>query len=96
MIASKSGSENDVEEVYDMNNVPNQNASCMTMKVSTALKHNKVRSSKIPRRRIRGFEVRKINIRMKYKLCPNMILNDTPSLIAAPRISRGKQRSSEK
>ena len=39
---------------------------------------------------VRSFESREINIRMEYKHCPNMILIDTPGLISAPRVPRGK------
>jgi GTPase SAR1 family protein len=38
----------------------------------------------------RSFDTREINIRMEYKHCPNMILIDTPGLIAAPRIPKGR------
>jgi len=38
---------------------------------------------------VRSFDPREINIRMEYKYCPNMILIDTPGLIAAPRVPRG-------
>jgi len=38
---------------------------------------------------MRSFDSREINIRMEYKYCPNMILIDTPGLIAAPRIPKG-------
>ena len=34
---------------------------------------------------VRCFDSREINIRMEYKYCPNLILIDTPGLIAAPR-----------
>jgi len=37
---------------------------------------------------MRCFDSREINIRMEYKYCPNMILIDTPGLIAAPRLQR--------
>jgi len=39
---------------------------------------------------VRCFDAREINVRMEYKYCPNMILIDTPGLIAAPRIPRGR------
>jgi hypothetical protein len=39
---------------------------------------------------MRSFDPREINIRMEYKHCPNMILIDTPGLIAAPRVPKGK------
>ena len=39
---------------------------------------------------MRSFDSREINIRMEYKHCPNMILIDTPGLIAAPRVPKGK------
>ena len=37
---------------------------------------------------MRSFEAREINLRMEYRHCPNMILIDTPGLIAAPRIPK--------
>lgn len=39
---------------------------------------------------MRSFDTREINVRMEYKNCPNMILIDTPGLIAAPRIPKGR------
>lgn len=39
---------------------------------------------------LRSFESREINVRMEYKYCPNMILIDTPGLIAAPRVPKGR------
>ncbi|GKY99394.1 hypothetical protein MPSEU_000894100 [Mayamaea pseudoterrestris] len=39
---------------------------------------------------MRSFDPKEINIRMEYKHCPNMILIDTPGLIAAPRIAKGR------
>lgn len=42
---------------------------------------------------MRSFESREINIRMEYRFCPNMILIDTPGLIAAPRIPKGRAGS---
>jgi GTPase SAR1 family protein len=39
---------------------------------------------------VRSFESREISIRMEYKHCPNMILIDTPGLISAPRVPKGK------
>jgi len=39
---------------------------------------------------VRCFDPREINIRMEYKFCPNMILIDTPGLISAPKIPRGR------
>jgi len=38
---------------------------------------------------VRCFDSREINIRMEYKYCPNLILIDTPGLIAAPRTPKG-------
>lgn len=43
----------------------------------------------------RSFDSREINLRMEYKHCPNMILIDTPGLIAAPRIPKGRSTSSK-
>lgn len=37
---------------------------------------------------MRSFDPREINLRMEYRHCPNMILIDTPGLIAAPRIPK--------
>lgn len=42
---------------------------------------------------VRCFESHEINIRMEYKYCPNMILIDTPGLIAAPRLPRERKGS---
>ena len=39
---------------------------------------------------MRSFDTREINVRMEYKNCPNMILIDTPGLIAAPRVPKGR------
>lgn len=39
---------------------------------------------------MRSFDSREINVRMEYKNCPNMILIDTPGLINAPRIPKGR------
>ena len=38
---------------------------------------------------VRCFDSREINIRMEYKYCPNLILIDTPGLIAAPKTPKG-------
>lgn len=47
-------------------------------------------NQRLERDPIRSFDSREINIRMEYKYCPNMILIDTPGLIAAPRIPRDR------
>jgi len=39
---------------------------------------------------VRSFDSREINIRMEYKHCPNMILIDTPGLISAPKVPKGR------
>ena len=39
---------------------------------------------------MRSFDPREINLRMEYKHCPNMILIDTPGLISAPRVPKGR------
>lgn len=39
---------------------------------------------------MRSFDPREINLRMEYKHCPNMILIDTPGLISAPKVPRGR------
>jgi len=45
---------------------------------------------------IRSFDRREIKIRMEYKHCPNLILIDTPGLIAAPKIvGRGARAGRE-
>lgn len=41
----------------------------------------------------RSFDPREINLRMEYKHCPNMILIDTPGLISAPKIPKGRTGS---
>jgi len=46
-------------------------------------------NSRLERDPVRSFDSREINVRMEYKYCPNMILIDTPGLIAAPRVPRG-------
>ena len=40
---------------------------------------------------VRCFDPREINVRMEYRYCPNMILIDTPGLISAPRVPRGRK-----
>lgn len=47
-------------------------------------------NQRLERDPMRSFDVREINVRMEYKNCPNMILIDTPGLIAAPRIPKGR------
>ncbi|KAL7569280.1 hypothetical protein ACA910_016829 [Epithemia clementina (nom. ined.)] len=47
-------------------------------------------NKRLERDPMRSFDPREINIRMEYKHCPNMILIDTPGLIAAPRVPKGK------
>jgi Dynamin family len=51
-------------------------------------------NKRLERDPMRSFDPREINLRMEYKHCPNMILIDTPGLIAAPRIPKGKTASS--
>ena len=51
-------------------------------------------NKRLERDPMRSFDSREINIRMEYKHCPNMILIDTPGLIAAPRVSRRRQGTS--
>ena len=43
---------------------------------------------------LRSFESREINIRMEYRHCPNLILIDTPGLILAPKVPKGRAGSS--
>lgn len=43
---------------------------------------------------LRSFDSREINIRMEYRHCPNLILIDTPGLILAPRVPKGRSGSS--
>lgn len=45
---------------------------------------------KLERDPTRSFDSREINVRVEYKYCPNMILIDTPGLIAAPKIPQGR------
>lgn len=40
---------------------------------------------------MKSFDSREINIRMEYRHCPNMILIDTPGLIAAPKVGKDAQ-----
>ena len=47
-------------------------------------------NSRLERDPLRSFDSREINIRMEYKHCPNLILIDTPGLIAAPKVSKGR------
>lgn len=47
-------------------------------------------NARLERDPVRCFDPREINVRMEYKYCPNMILIDTPGLIAAPKIPRNK------
>ena len=49
-------------------------------------------NTRLERDPVRCFDSREINVRMEYKYCPNMILIDTPGLIAAPRVPRGNDR----
>lgn len=50
-------------------------------------------NKRLERDPVRCFDEREINVRMEYKYCPNMILIDTPGLIAAPKIPRGRAGS---
>jgi len=45
---------------------------------------------KLERDPTRSFDSREINVRVEYKYCPNMILIDTPGLIAAPKVPQGR------
>ena len=56
-------------------------------------KYVEMENKRLERDPVRCFESREINIRMEYKNCPNMILIDTPGLIAAPKIPRGRMNS---
>ena len=47
-------------------------------------------NKRLERDPLRSFDSREINVRMEYKYCPNMILIDTPGLIAAPRVPKGR------
>ena len=47
-------------------------------------------NTRLERDPVRCFDAREINVRMEYKYCPNMILIDTPGLIAAPRVPKGR------
>ena len=50
-------------------------------------------NKRLERDPMRCFDSREINVRMEYKYCPNMILIDTPGLIAAPKMNRNNQGS---
>ena len=50
-------------------------------------------NTRLERDPVRCFDEREINVRMEYKYCPNMILIDTPGLIAAPKMPRGRAGS---
>ena len=50
-------------------------------------------NKRLERDPMRSFDPREINLRMEYKHCPNMILIDTPGLIAAPKIPKGRHPS---
>eukprot|EP00591_Stephanopyxis_turris_P010410 CAMPEP_0195525514 /NCGR_PEP_ID=MMETSP0794_2-20130614/25993_1 /TAXON_ID=515487 /ORGANISM="Stephanopyxis turris, Strain CCMP 815" /LENGTH=1001 /DNA_ID=CAMNT_0040655993 /DNA_START=127 /DNA_END=3133 /DNA_ORIENTATION=- len=52
-------------------------------------------NARLERDPVRCFDSREINVRMEYKYCPNMILIDTPGMIAAPRTMRGRQSSTQ-
>ena len=47
-------------------------------------------NDRLERDPVRSFDAREINVRMEYKYCPNMILIDTPGLIAAPKVPKGR------
>ena len=47
-------------------------------------------NSRLEKDPVRSFDSREINVRMEYKYCPNMILIDTPGLISAPQIPKGR------
>jgi GTPase SAR1 family protein len=50
-------------------------------------------NQRLERDPLRSFDPREINMRMEYKHCPNMILIDTPGLISAPRVPKGRAGS---
>ena len=52
-------------------------------------------NSRLERDPMRCFDSREINVRMEYKYCPNMILIDTPGLIAAPKLGKNGQPNSQ-
>ena len=61
--------------------------------LSEIQKYVEMENKRLERDPVRCFDAREINIRMEYKYCPNMILIDTPGLIAAPKIPRGRMNS---
>jgi hypothetical protein len=61
--------------------------------LSEIQRYVEMENRRLERDPVRCFDSREINIRMEYKYCPNMILIDTPGLIAAPKIPRGRMNS---
>ena len=61
--------------------------------MSEIQKYVEAENKRLERDPVRCFDSREINVRMEYKYCPNMILIDTPGLIAAPKIPRGRLNS---
>jgi GTPase SAR1 family protein len=47
-------------------------------------------NQRLERDPLRSFDSREINIRMEYRHCPNLILIDTPGLISAPKVAKGR------
>jgi hypothetical protein len=60
------------------------------MQLSEIQEYIEKENRRLERDPMRSFESKEINIRMEYKHCPNMILIDTPGLISAPRIPKGR------
>jgi hypothetical protein len=60
------------------------------MTLSAIQEYIEKENKRLERDPIRSFDSREINVRMEYKYCPNMILIDTPGLIAAPRVPKGR------
>lgn len=53
-------------------------------------------NKRLERDQLHNFDPREINVRMEYQHCPNMILIDTPGLIAAPSVVGVDESSSSR
>lgn len=60
------------------------------MRLSEIQEYIEKENQRLERDPLRSFDSREIHVRMEYKHCPNMILIDTPGLISAPRIPKGR------
>lgn len=63
------------------------------LKLSEVQEYIDRENRRLERDPIRSFDPREINLRMEYRHCPNLILIDTPGLIAAPRVHRNRSGS---